>query len=129
MSNNNNTNDPRITQTIIYLVLWILNMLKKKSSKLKKKCLAEILGNFRPRNKFFDLWFLYLWSDFSLFFCFVCFDDILLHRVSKAHFGTNPRYPMHIIFRCCGGVTPSHTDHIFSPYFLIFFLNNMVKLI
>ena len=48
MSNNNNTNDLRGTQTFRNVVLWILNRLKKKRA-------AEILGNFWPRKKFFDL--------------------------------------------------------------------------
>ena len=123
MSNNNNTNDPRITQTIIYFVLWILNMLKKKkSSKLKKNALRRFSAIFGPEINSLTCDFFIYEAILAFFFCFVCFDDILLHRVSKVHFWTNPRSPMHIIFRCCGGGhSLTYGSHILT-LFLIFFL-------
>ena len=104
MSNNNNTNDPRITQTIIYLVLWILNMLKKKKvQNLKKNALRRFSAIFGPEINSLTCDFFIYEAILAFFFCVVCFDDILLHRVSKVNFGTNPHYPMHINFRWCQG--------------------------
>ena len=124
MSNNNNTNDPRITQTIIYFVLWILNMLKKKkSSKLKKNALRRFSAIFGPEINSLTCDFFIYEAILAFFFCFVCFDDILLHRVSKVHFWTNPRSPMHIIFRCCGGGSRPHIRiTYFHPIFYFFLI-------
>ena len=123
MSNNNNTNDPRITQTIIYLVLWILNMLKKKkSSKLKKNALRRFSAIFGPEiNSLTCDFFIY---EAILAFFFVLFVLMIFYCIEyqKFIFG-QIRALRCILFSGVvgGGHALTYGSHIFT-LFLIFFL-------
>ena len=76
---------------------------EKKKFKTPKKGAAKILGNFRPRKNSLTCHFFIYEAILAIFFCFVCFDEILLYNVSKVHLCTKPRHPMHINFRWCEG--------------------------
>ena len=107
MSNNNNTNNLRGTQTFRNVVLWILNRLKK------KKRAAEILGNFRPRKNSLTCHFFIYEAILAIFFVLFVLMRYYCIMYQKYIYVQNRAIRCILILGGVRGVTPLRADYLF----------------